>query len=298
MNQNRHQTSLRFCNPTLFQDLCCGKPATPSNENEGKLKFLRHYKKPSFVRPYILITYIFFLYHFCGMSPLRAFAVKIFETVQAPINSYLATVLIGSAELTGASICFISVHYTGKRFLIILSTTGCAICFCVVATYVYLNGITDIYISKQVRTEVPSSWIPTVFLILGTLMSNIGTRIIPWVLMSEVFSKETRAAATGFTASTGYIFGFLVNIFFLKMVGQITFAGTFWFYSAVGLSGAIVLYFALPETEGKTLDEIEDHFAGVTKLDKKVARRNANGVENAAFDRGDENNRTVESSRL
>lgn len=116
--------------------------------------------------------------------------------------------------------------------------------------------------------------------------------------MSEVFSKETRAAATGLTASTGYIFGFVVNIFFLRMVEEITFPGTFWFYSAVGLSGAIVLYFTLPETEGKTLDEIEDHFAGITKLDKTVARRGANGIANAAFDRGNENKCTVESSRL
>lgn len=41
-----------------------------------------------------------------------------------------------------------------------------------------------------------------------------------------------------------------------------TLPGTFWFYSSVAFIGAIVLYFVLPETEGRTLVEIEQHYSG------------------------------------
>lgn len=44
------------------------------------------------------------------------------------------------------------------------------------------------------------------------------------------------------------------------MLATMTMPGTFWFYSAVALIGAIILYFVLPETEGRTLVEIERHF--------------------------------------
>lgn len=42
-----------------------------------------------------------------------------------------------------------------------------------------------------------------------------------------------------------------------------TMPGTFWFYSAVSFGGCVALYFVMPETEGRTLLEIEDHFSGV-----------------------------------
>lgn len=46
------------------------------------------------------------------------------------------------------------------------------------------------------------------------------------------------------------------------MLATMTLPGTFWFYSSVSLIGCVILYFALPETEGRTLIEIEEHFAG------------------------------------
>lgn len=51
------------------------------------------------------------------------------------------------------------------------------------------------------------------------------------------------------------------------MLNTLTMPGTFWFYSVVALVGALVLYFVLPETEGRTLMEIERHFAGKRPTD-------------------------------
>lgn len=53
------------------------------------------------------------------------------------------------------------------------------------------------------------------------------------------------------------------------MVNGMTLAGTFWFYAIVGLLGSLVIYFILPETEGRTLLEIEEHYAGIQDLKKR-----------------------------
>lgn len=76
-----------------------------------------------------------------------------------------------------------------------------------------------------------------------------------------------RSGASGISSGTGYAFGFLTNKLFLSMLNTLTMPGTFWFYSAVALIGALVLYFVLPETEGRTLMEIERHFAGHKRME-------------------------------
>lgn len=76
-----------------------------------------------------------------------------------------------------------------------------------------------------------------------------------------------RSGASGISSGTGYAFGFLTNKLFLSMLNTLTMPGTFWFYSAVALIGALVLYFVLPETEGRTLMEIERHFAGNKRME-------------------------------
>lgn len=75
-----------------------------------------------------------------------------------------------------------------------------------------------------------------------------------------------RSGASGISSGTGYLFGFMANKLFLSMLATMTMPGTFWFYSGVALVGAIILYFVLPETEGRSLLAIERHFVSGAPL--------------------------------
>lgn len=112
--------------------------------------------------------------------------------------------------------------------------------------------------------------------------STIGIRIIPWVLIGEVYPVNVRSNASGLSGGVGYIFAFLSNKLFLTMVATLTLSGTFWFYSAVAFIGCIIFYFTLPETEGRTLLEIEEHFLGKRSLSEKPLKSNQieNGINN------------------
>lgn len=79
------------------------------------------------------------------------------------------------------------------------------------------------------------------------------------------------------------------------MVDALTLPGTFWFYGTVSVLGLGVLYLWLPETEGKTLFQITEHFNGGQKLSNsvqmklvpiKVAQRGReeNGKANQGFE--------------
>ncbi|XP_011203845.2 facilitated trehalose transporter Tret1 isoform X1 [Bactrocera dorsalis] len=139
-------------------------------------------------------------------------------------------------------------------------------------------------ITKEVLLPVPTQttnnlvWLPLILLLGSAFFAHIGIRMIPWILIGEVFPAPVRSTASGLVSGLGYIFGFLANKLFLQMLSAFTLPGTFWLYSAVALFGALVLYFTLPETEGRTLHEIEAHFSkkSKTNLLKKSCRQDLN----------------------
>lgn len=87
---------------------------------------------------------------------------------------------------------------------------------------------------------------------------------------------EVRSTAAGMSSAVGYLVSFLSNKLFLTMVATLTLNGTFYFFSSVSLIAVIFLYFTLPETENRTLLEVQAFF------DKKPKPNNikSNGTHN------------------
>jgi SP family facilitated glucose transporter-like MFS transporter 8 len=204
------------------------------------------------------VAVAFFFAQFSGITTLQTYAVSIFANLGTPIDKYVATLFLGLVELGGALLCVILVHWTGKRPLTFVSTIGNGVCFIVVATYAYFHS-----------TENSYKWLPVTFLNGSAFMSNIGIRQLPWILIGEVYPTEVRGVASGASGSIGYIFGFVANKTYFYMLNSMTLPGTFLFYGVVSLVGCVVFYFFLPETEGRTLHEIQKHFEGSQNLLKE-----------------------------
>lgn len=262
-----------------FKELCLHLGHKVENSNSIKelivTEKLKLFLKKSFLCPYGLVSFVFFLANFGGMTTLQTYAVQIFATLQAPIDKYYATIILGVAQLTGCILCVCIIHYTGKRKLNFVSLIACGVCYLAIATYAYVIDVKYLITDADSSTESKStySWIPMTFLISFAFLSHIGIRVLPWILTGEVYTTETRAAASGLSSAVSYICAFLANKTFFYMISWMTLPGTYWFYSALNLLGFVVLYFVLPETEGKTLHEIMEHFAGEKKLNKSIRRR-------------------------
>lgn len=79
---------------------------------------------------------------------------------------------------------------------------------------------------------------------------------------------KIRNTAAGISSAMGYLIGFISSELFSGMVYAFTMNGIFWFYSVATALGCIILYFILPETENRTLQEIEEHFDRSKGIDK------------------------------
>lgn len=253
------------------------------------------YTKRSFVAPFTLISFTILVSNFSGLTTLQTYAVQIFKSLKSPIDEYYATIFYGMAQLTGALICVFSVRYTGKRPLAFVSLIGSGICSLITATYasIYIDSSPESKHSVDIL-EIGSKisnvsrsfnsvndpidncefhWLPVTFILLSAVLAHSGFRLIPWMMIGEVFPPDVRSSASGFVGGTGYFFAFLSNKIFLSMIAIMTLPGTFWFNSAVSLIGCAILYFTMPETEGKTLLEIESFFR--SKPTSNAKRRNS-----------------------
>ena len=247
-----------------------------------------NYKKRTFLIPFFLVCLAFLTGHFSGLTTTTTYAVNIFGTLGAPIDKYLATLILGVAQILGTLFCVIMIHYTGKRPLVFLSTAGAAVVFSCVGFYAhFFLGVVKLDNGAYIK-EHPDldgySWVPMCSLIGGSFFAFTALRLLPWILIGEVYPPEVRGFASGASASVGYILGFTSNKTFFSLINLLTFPGVYWLYSACGLIATVIFYFLLPETEGWTLHEIEDHFAGKINLlyagKKKTSKHPPEGIDN------------------
>jgi MFS transporter, SP family, galactose:H+ symporter len=87
-----------------------------------------------------------------------------------------------------------------------------------------------------------------------------GLGPIFWLLISEIYPLKIRGAAMSAVTVTNWAFNLLVAVTFLTLVGVLGHAGTFWLYGVIAIGALVFFYLLVPETKGKTLEQIEAHW--------------------------------------
>ena len=88
----------------------------------------------------------------------------------------------------------------------------------------------------------------------------IGLGPLPWLVGSEIFLSSVRGLAMSVATVVNWTSAFIVTATFRLMQDALGAHGVFWFYACVALAGAAFVQALLPETRGKSLDEIERLF--------------------------------------
>ena len=99
---------------------------------------------------------------------------------------------------------------------------------------------------------------PMLALVLAAIGSySMSLAPITWVILSEIFPNRIRGAAMAVSVSSLWIACFLLTITFPACRSSLGMAGVFWLYAAICVAGFFYILRRLPETKGKTLEEIE-----------------------------------------
>ena len=87
-----------------------------------------------------------------------------------------------------------------------------------------------------------------------------GLGPIFWLMISEIFPLKVRGAAMSAVTVTNWGMNLAVAVSFLTLVAVLGRAGTFWLYGVIAGAAWVFVYLLVPETKGRTLEQIEEHF--------------------------------------
>jgi hypothetical protein len=97
-------------------------------------------------------------------------------------------------------------------------------------------------------------------LIVGIPTSEATAALARWLNESLTsFAEQIRGAAMSAVTVTNWALNLVVVVTFLTLLNVLGHAGTFWLYGAIAVGARVFFYLLVPETKGKSLEQIEEH---------------------------------------
>jgi len=105
-----------------------------------------------------------------------------------------------------------------------------------------------------------TGWLSLVGMFIYLVSFGLGMSPIPWALNAELYPLGVRSICVGIATAANWITNFVVAATFLSLLEVLGPAITFWVYGSFAAAGFVWLSFTMPETAGKSLEEIEEIF--------------------------------------
>ncbi|MCP5505295.1 MAG: sugar porter family MFS transporter [Chlamydiales bacterium] len=96
------------------------------------------------------------------------------------------------------------------------------------------------------------------FFYIASFAYSLGP--VGWLLNSEIYPLHIRGRAMGVATCANWVSNFIITATFLNLINLLGKAGTFWLYGLIGILGLLFIWRRVPETKGKSLEEIEEYW--------------------------------------
>jgi sugar porter (SP) family MFS transporter len=158
----------------------------------------------------------------------------------------LSTVGIGLVNMIVTAIALSLVDRVGRRPLLLGGTAV------VVAALIFLGAV---YLLPSGQGAAGALTVAGLCVYIAAFAASLGLGI--WLINSEIFPTSVRGKAAGFGTMTHWGLDFLISLTVLTTISLLTVTGLFWLYAVFGIIGFAYLYRRLPETKGRSLEDIE-----------------------------------------
>ncbi|KAF2879595.1 hypothetical protein ILUMI_26577 [Ignelater luminosus] len=238
-----------------------------ADETNYNISILESLKKKGTQKAFFICFSIMIFQQGAGINAVVFYTDTIFKSAGSTLDPKLCTLIIGLIQAVATFISSMVVDKLGRRILLISSSL-----------FVTISGVSlGVFFTLQERELVSESvisslgFLPITSLSIFIIMYAFGISPIPWLLPAELFPPEVKSVGGGGASTINWFIAFLITKFYLNLKNSIGGDTTFYIFSLVALLGTIFIYFFVPETKGKTLDEIQKELNGIdnTKIEKK-----------------------------
>jgi len=183
------------------------------------------------------------LQQWCGINVIFNYAEEVFSAAGYTVSDMLFNIVVtGAVNLLFTFIAIGFVDRYGRRVLMLTGSAGLAMIYtCLGALYyVHSHGVHMLVL---------------VVAAIGCYAMSLAP--VTWVIISEIFPNRIRGAAMSVAVTSLWIASFILTYTFPLFNHALGAAKTFWIYGAICVAGFFFIKARLPETKGKTLEQIE-----------------------------------------
>ena len=236
---------------------------------------IKEFFTPSLFKPLLVGIFLMVFQQFSGVNAYIFYLNEIFKRagIHNSKDQNYASIGYGGAQVLATGLACLIVDRTGRRVLLMIGGIGMFICNVLMGLYYILVktqskdsvvNATNATLQSSIAHSVPESqinWLAPTSAIVFIILFSVGWGPLPWVLMSEIFPPRSRGPASGIVTLVNWLFVFIVTKSFHSLSTTLKLYGSFWFFGGWSLLSFFFVYFFVPETKGRTLEEVEALFS-------------------------------------
>ncbi len=200
-------------------------------------------KEPKFRRVMVIGIVLAVLQQWCGINVIFNYAQEIFASGGFAVSDTLFNIVItGVVNCVFTLLALFTVERLGRRRLMLVGCSGLAIIYLLLGGC-YVFGLQGVLL------------VPLVMAAIACYAMTLAP--MTWVALSEIFPGEARGACMAVATTSLWMACFILTYTFPLLNAAAGTGLTFWIYGAICAAGFLFIFRNLPETKGKSLEEIE-----------------------------------------
>lgn len=240
---------------------------------------------PHVIKPVAIAFTLMFFFQTSGINLVLTFAPQIFADV-TNIDKFLANIALGCALFASNTLTLLVAGKWPRRIMLLVSSLGCSITLAVMGFSYQVSDwekscfnsssldSEDLVLAAMEAKESCSwnlNWLPVVDSMVFIFVFNLGYGSLVWMTVVEILPAHIRNVTNGLTVGWVGVLSFITSFSFPYLLssswaGQ----GAFWMYSLISFVGFLFIATFVPETRGKTEDQIKVYFQGKKEISQTV----------------------------
>ncbi|EJP68117.1 hexose transporter [Beauveria bassiana ARSEF 2860] len=207
------------------------------------------------------------LAEFVGINALIYYAPTLFGTMGLDLNmSLIMSGVVNVAQLVGVVSSLWTMDRFGRRKLLL--TGSVAMCI----SHIIITALVGMY-SGNWPQHTTAGWTSVAFLFVYMLAFGASWGPVPWAMPAEIFPSSLRAKGVAISTCSNWINNFIIGLVTPPLV-QNTGWGAYLFFAFFCLFSGLWTFYFVPETNGKTLEQMDDVFNDCTGAEEMAQRAN------------------------